>query len=166
MGDLVRVAKNLGSSMSHFTNDCDAIVMYSYADNYGGGNTESYGIYIKGKGQTAWYHEHQLTLIEPNRCDLLRIWKDEAEGEANQKSNLEWIFTNYNKEDERVNGATIAKLAECLGVTNLWGSNGEGYVYYTNARKVLSEAKPFLINHDLDGWNKYCDNFKNKGSKE
>lgn len=35
MGDYVRVAKDLGPTMSHFTSDCDAIVLYSYADIYG-----------------------------------------------------------------------------------------------------------------------------------
>ena len=35
-GDLVRVAEDLGNSMLHFTNDCAAIIEYSYADRYGG----------------------------------------------------------------------------------------------------------------------------------
>lgn len=36
-GDHVRVAKDLGPRMSHFKNDCDAIVISSYDDKLGGG---------------------------------------------------------------------------------------------------------------------------------
>ena len=36
-GDYVRVTKNLGPMMSHFKSDCNAIVMGSYNDRYGGG---------------------------------------------------------------------------------------------------------------------------------
>lgn len=50
--DYVRIAKDLGSSMSHFPADEDAIVMYSYHDLYGGSRKDHhYCIYIKGQGK-------------------------------------------------------------------------------------------------------------------
>ena len=76
-GDLVRVAEDLGNSMLHFTNDCAAIIEYSYADRYGGDDTSSYAIYTKNDGGIAWYKEGQLTLIEKDRADLLDQWKKE-----------------------------------------------------------------------------------------
>ena len=75
-GDLVNVAEDLGMSMRHFDSGCQAIVQYSYADQYGSSSNKQYNkeysLYIiKTKTSSAWYHEHQLTLVEPNRFDLL-----------------------------------------------------------------------------------------------
>lgn len=78
-GDLVKIAEDLGASMSHFTAGCKAIVMYSYEEKYGSssGSAEKFCVYIKGKGPVSWYKEHQLTLIKPNCFDLLDGWEEE-----------------------------------------------------------------------------------------
>lgn len=76
-GDHVKVAKELGDSMSHFQSDCEAIVIGSYSDKYGGSNTSSYTIRIKGGGEVSWYYENQLELIEAGRLDLLEQWESE-----------------------------------------------------------------------------------------
>ena len=52
-GDYVRVAKDLGPSMGHFPADCDAIVIGSYKDQYGGSDTKSYTLSLKGNGERA-----------------------------------------------------------------------------------------------------------------
>ncbi|MDE2105409.1 MAG: hypothetical protein KGL39_49740, partial [Patescibacteria group bacterium] len=70
-GDHVRIAKDLGQSMSHFQADCEAIVIGSYNDQYGGGNTRDYTLHLKGGGQVSWYYENQLTMIESGRIGLL-----------------------------------------------------------------------------------------------
>ena len=93
-GDWVQVAKNLGSHMSHFTADCEAIVIGSYADQYGGENSKSYTLHLKGCGETSWYKEQQLTLMEGGRLDKLKHWEDEKEAECKQKGDLDWIFAN------------------------------------------------------------------------
>ncbi len=84
VGDLVRIAKDLGHAMSHFEADQDAIVVGSYADQFGGDDTKSYTLQLQGRGPVSWYSEHQLTLIEENRRDLLIQWRnaerDKAEG--------------------------------------------------------------------------------------
>lgn len=94
-GDVVWVAKNLGSMMSHFASDCPAVVLYSYEDEYGEGdgyeyiNAEpddpdfqeyvndakeranqphQYGLFILAKddiGETAWYPEEALSRVPP-----------------------------------------------------------------------------------------------------
>lgn len=69
-GDLVRVAKDLGPSMAHFTADCDAVVLGSYADQYGGGQewkSDSYGLLLLEENgrpyrSSSWYKEGQLTM--------------------------------------------------------------------------------------------------------
>jgi hypothetical protein len=75
-GDLVQVGE-MPISMSHFTGNCQAIVLYTYAEQYGrsGSNPhKDYSLFIlkRGdRGEVAWYHEDQLTLIEADRLDLL-----------------------------------------------------------------------------------------------
>jgi hypothetical protein len=72
-GDLVQVADDLGASMRHFAKGCKAIVIGTYAEICSDDNdVDNYKLYIlPNRGSCAWYHEHQLTLIEPNRYDLL-----------------------------------------------------------------------------------------------
>lgn len=65
-GDLVRIAPDLGFSMSHFEKDCDAVVMYTYAEQYDSGrrNEKMYSLYIlPNGGESSWYDEEQLTFI-------------------------------------------------------------------------------------------------------
>lgn len=155
-GDHVKVAEDLGQIMSHFQSDCEAIVIGSYADQYGGDNTTDYTIYIKGSGQVSWYREHQLDLIMAGRIDLLEQWEAEAKKETDMKSDLDWIFSHGKEVLEGAHGATISALAECFGLTNLWGSRGEGITYYSNVMATLQMAKPYLEAGDKDGWLKHC----------
>ena len=85
-GDHVKVAKDLGQIMSHFQNDCEAIVIGSYADEYGESDTKSYTIHIKGQGEVAWYEEYQLKLIGKNKLDLLDQWEKERQAEIVKSS--------------------------------------------------------------------------------
>ena len=159
-GDYVQVAKDLGPYMPHFQNDCKAIVIGSYADQYGGSNDGSYTIYIKGSGETSWYDEPQLTLIERNRIGLLEEWKVEANKKYKTQSNLDWIFENGPDMLVNAKGASIQALANCFGLTNLWGNRGEGITWYTNASHTMQLAAPFLLKKDKEGWLKYCEQIK------
>ena len=159
-GDWVQVAKDLGPSMSQFTADCEAIVLGSYADQYGGNNHDSYSLHIKGKGHVSWYHEPQLTLIESGRLDKLAEWEAEQEAERKQASDMDWIFANGADVLKSAHGATVQALAECFGLTNLWGSHGEGVTYYSNAIGTLKLAEPFLLAGDKEGWLAYAGTLK------
>jgi len=159
-GDHVMIAKDLGTAMSHFTSDCEAIVIRSYKDQYGGNNDKSYTLYIKDQGRVSWYEEHQLTLIEANRHDLLQQWEDEALKATEQQSDLDWIFAHGTEILESASGSTLSALALCLGVTDLWGNRGEGFVYHMNAQKILMMARRYLIAGDKDGWLKWCESVK------
>lgn len=155
-GDHVQVAKDLGHGMSHFQSDCEAIIIGSYTDQFGGGCTKSYTIHIKDGGEVSWYEEHQLGLIEANRLDLLEQWEEEAKNEADMKSDLDWIFANGEDVLKNPHGDTVAALAECFGLTDLWGNRGEGATYYCNVVTTLSMATPFLRAGDKEGWLNYC----------
>lgn len=155
-GDLVRIAKDLGPRMSHFTADCEAIVVGSYNDQYGYGDIDSYTLHLKGKGTSSWYYSSQLTLIEKGRKDKLAEWKAEEKAERKQKSDLDWIFTHGDEVLKAPHGASVGALAKCFGLTNLWGPSGEGFVYYENAMMTISMAEPFLRKNDKAGWLAHC----------
>jgi len=156
-GDLVHVAKDLGKSMSHFTNDIDAIVIGSYAEQYGGGrNSPSYTLHLKGMGHCSWYDEHQLTLLESDRADLLEKWEAEEEAEHELHSGLDWIFANAKQVIENPPGSSLQSLANCLKLGSLWGSRGEGYQYYINAHTIHDLATPYLEANDRVGWDEMC----------
>lgn len=63
VGSRVRIADDLGESMSHFSSGVDATVDHTYAHAYGGSDVKSYALDIDGKGFSAWYKENQLTQI-------------------------------------------------------------------------------------------------------
>lgn len=151
-GDHVQVAKDLGPSMSHFTGDCEAIVIGSYRDQYGGSDTNSYTLHLKGRGRTSWYYGQQLTLIERDRNDLLATWEHEAAELESRDSNLTWIFNNGALVMKRASGATVAALANHMGIVNLWGSRGEGITLYEMSHLVMQLARPYLWFCDEDGF--------------
>lgn len=74
-GDYVMIADDLGPMKSHFESGCEAIVIGSYADQYAGDDTKSYTLYLRNSGKSSWYGEHELTLIEKNRLDILDQWE-------------------------------------------------------------------------------------------
>jgi hypothetical protein len=159
-GDLVHVAKDLGPSMFHFTADVDAIVIGSYQDQYGGGHTKDYTLYLKGSGECSWYHESQLELLETGKHGLLDEWKAAKAAEDKLKGDIDWIFAHGSEVLRGAHGATVATLAKGVGVTNLWGSHGEGIAYHENAMRVLSLAEPFLERGDKAGWLAFCEQVK------
>lgn len=85
----------MSRSMSHFAGDCKAIVIATYAEQYGHGGGDihrQYTLHILKRGhngQSSWYAEDQLTLIEPDRFDLLpksdihrKVWEAKKAREA------------------------------------------------------------------------------------
>lgn len=157
--DLIKVNKQLSESKSHFECDCEAIIIGSYRDQYGGENTSQYTIYIKGSGEVSWYNEDELSLVESDRQDLLAQWKKEWEDEYLLKGDIDWIFNNGKDVLDNPHGSSVASLARCFGLTNLWGNSGEGVVYYENSRITLMAAYPFLLKGDKIGWLDKCNKF-------
>lgn len=159
-GDLVQVADNLGSEMSHFTGGCRAVVIGSYADQYGSDNTHSYTLHLEGQGQCSWYEEGQLTLIEAGAHELVKQWKDELHKKLAMQSNRDWIFEHAKEVIERGIGASIDSLGADLGCANMWGRNGEGITLYSNRMVAIRLATPFLKSGDKTGWLEFCEHFK------
>jgi len=167
-GDLVKIAKeNVYICSNCLTPYLQAIVIGSYKDQYGGSDTDSiqYTLFIKDYGRISWFYETLLTLIEKNRIDLLEKWEFDKNEEVKTKSNLDWIFENSEEVIKNPMGCSIESLANCLGLTNLWGSKGEGITYYINAQMTLLIAKPFLEKKDKEGWLEYCEKIKKEKNK-
>ena len=160
--DLVKIAEDLGPSMSHFQSGCEAIVIGSYADEYGGNDTENYTLHIKGRGEVSWYWEWQLTLIKRNQREILELWENEEKKEEEQKADIDWIFNNGKSVLKRPHGASIKTLAAHLGIVNLWGSHGEGYVFLENATLIMFLAAKYLETGDKDGWLNACAKLQQK----
>ena len=156
-GDLVRIAKDLGASMSRFPSDCEAIVLGSYADQFGGNDTQSYTLFLKGRNEVSWYYESQLTWLEEGRMDLLEQWGAEIKAEIKIKADLDWIFAHGQEVISNPHDASVSKLANCLGLPNLWGESGEGFTYYRNSMFVQTLAMPFLESGDKEGWLSMCE---------
>lgn len=87
-GDLVEIG-DMPESMSHFTSNCEAIVLYTYREKYGrgGGRGEKqYCVYLlPNRGEASWYCEDQLTLIEADQFERLpkghvdrKVWEEKS----------------------------------------------------------------------------------------
>jgi hypothetical protein len=152
-GDLVWIRKYEGEFI--FPSDCEAIVIEA-----SGYNRVSYMLHVKGKGQSAWHNEEDLTLISRDQKKLLNQWISEEDEEERQKGDVDWIFAHGREVLVNPHGASIAALARCFGLTDLWGSRGEGIIYYENAHFTIQVARSFLEVGDKEGWLAQCGAWK------
>lgn len=159
-GDLVRIARSMPSGMSHFPCDCEAIVIGSYADLFGGEEDGMYSLHLDGgRGECSWYPSEVLTLIERDAHDLLKQWKDVERDVHAMHTSLEWIFEH----GPRMSAAhrwlphdSLQTLFSMLGGGNLWGARGEGIDLQRNMQITMSHALPYLARGDRAGWESYC----------
>lgn len=129
-----------------------AIVVASYAEQFGGDNHNSFTLFFQLRGEVSWFSAGNLELIKPDQGALLQQWRNELDAENALKSDLDWIFANGPDVIENGYGVSIQALANCFGLTDLWGSKGEGIDWIMNARQTLNLAEPFLKTGDKYGW--------------
>lgn len=153
-GDHIKVADDLGPSMSHFKSGVEAIVIGSFTDQCGGERDDhSYTIHIKGHGRVSWYYENQLTLIEKNRADLLQVWEKEAADLKEQHRSLDWIFSpEHATPDYQLESDSAQALADELEMGTLWGRNGEGLTWLRNYDAVNRLVGIFVRAGDRPGF--------------
>ena len=77
-GSKVRICDTMPSHKYHFDCKCDAIVEYTYAQQYRGDNIKSYSLLLleengEPRDTSAWYDESQLTLIDDDTAKGLAI---------------------------------------------------------------------------------------------
>jgi hypothetical protein len=151
-GDLVMIAKDLGSSMQHFTADCRAIVIASYNEQFGGGagdGEHTYTVFVEGKGETAWYYESQLTLIEHNPA-LLQTWLEHAEARKRDHTNLKWIIDHWDQALKISNANIILTVMEAMEFDSAFNRNGEYYVLWNDWDNMLPVANTLVAAKTID----------------
>jgi len=152
-GDLVHITKDMPRCMRHFDSDKDAIVMHSYAEQFGHCGSERNHkqyclLFWLDGGESSWYDEDQLTFLRHVGEDgIEQVGFLRSQREANEK-NLDWIVANWKSIRESVPGATMTKLLCLAGVEDPWGPNGEGYIYAQYARYLFQHIDPILSTGD------------------
>lgn len=151
-GDKVRIAKNLGPFKQHFKNDCDAIILSSYKDKYGGSGRDEkeYTVLFVDEGyECAWYEDDELTFIEHVGEHGIELVKNKRKKIDAVHSDIKWIVSNWKKIEKNVPAASVATLIKLAGIKDPWGPNGEGVHYFQCAHTVLNYVRSALKTGDL-----------------
>jgi len=151
-GNLVRIADDLGESMSHFTNGCNAIIIGTYSQLHGGFDIDSYQIMFPETGDTcAWYNEWQLTLIDDGGEYLI-----ERALENKLKHNAYIILTQTNFEslsDYEIN-TLFTLINHKIDFNNLGTIFKDWKIFYPKfmhikKSKSINEAKSMFTSEEL-----------------
>lgn len=160
-GDVVHIAKNLGSWMSHFEADEDVVIIGSYCDQFHHHsippvdgrcvepNGHSYTVLFFNGGEVSWYAEHQLTFLRTGGPCIIHEIQDAYEKVKTVQTDMAWIVANWKGIKDSCPGPTISYLMGRIGITNPWGSQGEGLAYYSNARLTIQLLGAALESGDV-----------------
>jgi len=136
IGDKVHINKELGSSMSHFKNDIDVIIIgTSGEDEY-----VKYSVLFLDGTQCAWYYEKQLIFIEHVGMKEIKRIEWERNERENKESQFEYIIENWKTfiNNDKYPFASIEALGKLMGINNIWGSRGEGIDLIQNQQTILN----------------------------
>jgi hypothetical protein len=134
-GNLVHIAKNLDSTMSHFENDKDVIIVGSYAEQYGGSNTKSYTVMFPDTGGiSCWYKEHQLTLVDEGGEHLFEQAKKNKEAISKQNTDINLIASKL--DEGGLSSESILFLFNMLGHNTSFYKNGEFFVLFSDWQQL------------------------------
>ena len=163
-GNLVYIAKDLGPLMSHFTSGVNAIVVYSYAEQYGGENISSYSVMFLDDGNlSSWYHESQLTLVEEGGEHLFEIAQENRKKVSEKNKDISYILSQL--DEGNFGSESILFLFDMLGYQSSFNRNGEFFILYRDwaelhpifchikNAKNLEEAKCIFKPHALPKYN-------------
>lgn len=129
-GNLVHIAKDLGSMMNHFENDKDAIIVGSYADQFGGDETTKYTVMFLDTGdRCSWYQEWQLTLIDEGGEHLFEEAIKNRERISKQNTDINYIAKHL--EEGNLSGESILLLFEMLDYNTSFYDNGEFFILFS-----------------------------------
>lgn len=113
-----------------------AIIQYSYAEKYGGGNTTDYSImFLDTGGTVAWKDESELKLLEKGGEHLFEQAKKNAKALEDRDKDLTYIkevLSRLKKEDRGLSSTSILYLFDMLGYKSAFLTNGEFFTLYTD----------------------------------
>jgi hypothetical protein len=151
-GDLVHITADMPSYMSHFKSDLDAIVLGSYADQFGGSCIDEYTLLLikdgKWYNESSWYEENQLTFIRHEGEEYIQKLQAEKDGLDKIHSDLDWIIDNWHTFKEEIPSASAQKLMALIGITNPFGNHGEYIDYYNHWLFTLEIITPIMETGD------------------
>lgn len=108
-GVRIKVCKEMPEIMLHFHSDFEAIVEGTYAELYGGDNIKEYSLIMLNEvgepiNAVAWYWKSQLTLINDNIEEGLKIienYKKYGVSEETKKKWHDWVEKHPNPRIEK-----------------------------------------------------------------
>lgn len=148
-----------------------AIIEYSYAEKYGGGQsskTNSYSIVWADTGSSeSWKDDHELELIEEGGEYLFAEAKANREKISKVNTDLKQIKETWVEKQGKLSSETILFLFDKIGYKSSFFRNGEFYALFADWSElyplfdVIMTAK---IEQDVTGiLNEKCpDDFRNK----
>lgn len=116
-----------------------AIIDYSYAEKYGGGNTKEYSVtFLENGNSTAWKHEDQLLFVDEGGEHLFEQAKANKEKLIKQETDLKYILENWsNIISKNPNSIMIQYLFGKIGFKSSFERNGEFFALYHDWHNML-----------------------------
>ena len=141
-----------------------AIIEYSYADEHGGDDTNSYSIMWQNTGCShSWFSDRELKLIDAGGEHLLIEAKKTNERLSKQNKDINFILSKL--DEGKLNSESILFLFDMLGYYTSFYRNGEFYVLFSDWGKLhpvfvhiknastLEEAKSIFTEAGLEKYN-------------
>lgn len=105
---------------------------------------------IDNGSSSAWYDATELTFIEHiDESGILEIEKAK-ETRQNIEKQLPWIVEHWAEIKGNTPGASMETLMALIGITEPWGSHGEGIVYWNNMGHVYRLLGEVLLTGDIE----------------
>jgi hypothetical protein len=113
-------------------------------------NGHSYTVLFDDGGECSWYWEYQLRFIEHGgEQEIERIRANRAAREQAEVK-LENIVANWRIIRDNPPSYIMNFLMGLVGITEPWGSQGEGLAYAANWRQTFKLVDPILLDGSID----------------
>lgn len=111
----------------------EALIVGSYADQYGGSNHKDYTIMFCETGsETSWKSENQLELIDEGGEHLFAEAKANREKISKANTDLKQIKENWVEKQGKLSSETILFLFDKIGHKSAFLRNGELYALFAD----------------------------------
>jgi len=142
----------------------EAIIVGSYADQYGGDNISDYTImFLETGNRVSWKDEKQLEFIDEGGEHLFEQAKINRDRISEQNKDINFILSKLDIGE--LSGESIMMLFDLIGYDSAFKRNGEFYVLHAEwsrlhpvfvhikKSKTLDEAKSIFTDVGLDRYN-------------
>lgn len=121
--------------MSHFECDTEAVIIGSYADQFGGGDHDGdYTVMLPDGNESSWYEEDQLTLIDEGGEHLIKKGEEKQRLRSQKNTDMRYIISCLDSGEMPTE--SILYLFDILGFNSKFTRTGE-YCHLYADWKVL-----------------------------